>query len=62
LFSVGLELDSATLWRIALFYYRVNFFFSLFDFVYKINLKNKPLSLMPNDMPMINVACFTREI
>jgi hypothetical protein len=35
--------------------------FSLFDFVYAINLKNKPCFSMTNSMPMVNAIFPTRE-
>jgi len=35
---------------------------SLFDFVYAINLKNKPWSSMPNSRPMVNAIFPTWEL
>jgi hypothetical protein len=36
--------------------------FLKYDFVYAINLKNKPWSLMPNGMPMVNANFLAREL
>ncbi len=46
----------------AFFYGRVFNFFSLFDFVYAINLRNKPYFLMPNRMSMVSAICLAGEV
>jgi hypothetical protein len=36
-------------------------FNSLFDYVYALNVKNKPYFIVPNGMPMVNAIFLAKE-
>jgi hypothetical protein len=53
--------DSAALRRIALFCYKVFYFFIFLIFCNVINLKNKPYLSMLDGMPMVDAIFLARE-